>query len=148
MSIGLIVVIIFLIMLVIFLIIYNLSIYKKVKGLSNTHEKIANLRVLQDFMDTIGKDASAEDKIKIINDIIIEKYNIKYSTIVVFNGAEYILINTENMEISKYIFELFKELYNIDIKLYNKINEILEEHIKTRHIKGGESTRLKYLKNA
>ena len=25
-----------------------------------------------------------------------------------------ILINTENMEISKYIFELFKELYNID----------------------------------
>ncbi len=91
MSIGLIVVIIFLIMLVIFLIIYNLSIYKKVKGLSNTHEKIANLRVLQDFMDTIGKDASAEDKIKIINDIIIEKYNIKYSTIVVFNGAEYIL---------------------------------------------------------
>ena len=46
-----------------------MSIYKKVKGLSNTSEKIANLRVLQDFMDTIGKDASAEDKIKIINDI-------------------------------------------------------------------------------
>ena len=28
----------------------------------------------------------------------------------------------------------------------NKVNEILEEHIKTRHIKGGESTRIKYLK--
>ena len=44
--------------------------------------------------------------------------------------------------------DLTERLYNIDIKLYNKINEILEEHIKTRHIKGGESTRLKYLKNA
>jgi len=73
------------------LIAYNLNIYKKVKGLSNTHEKIANLRVLQDFMDTIGKDASVEDKIKIVNDILIENYNIKYSTIVVFNGAEYVL---------------------------------------------------------
>ena len=91
MSIGLIVVIIILIVVVIGLIIYNLSIYKKVKGLSNTSEKIANLRVLQDFMDTIGKDTSAEDKIKIINDILIEKYQIKYSSIVVFNGAEYVL---------------------------------------------------------
>ena len=76
---------------VIGLIIYNISIYKKVKGLSNTNEKIANLRVLQDFMDTIGKDESAENKIKIINDILIQKFQIKYSTIVVFNGAEYIL---------------------------------------------------------
>lgn len=88
---GLIVVIVVLVVVVICLIAYNMSIYKKVKGLSNTSEKIANLRVLQDFMDTIGKDASAEDKIKIINDILIEKYQIKYSSIVVFNGAEYIM---------------------------------------------------------
>jgi len=79
------------------LVIYNLNIYKKVKGLNNTQEKIANLRVLQDFMDTIGKEASVEDKIKIVNDILIENYNIKYSTIVVFNGAEYVL-KTTNVE--------------------------------------------------
>lgn len=91
MSAGLIAVIIVLVIVVICLIIYNFSIYKKVKGLSNTNEKIANLRVLQDFMDTIGKDTSAENKIKIINDILIEKYSIKYSSIVVFNGAEYVL---------------------------------------------------------
>lgn len=87
----LIVVIAILVVIVICLVIYNLNIYKKVKGLSNTSEKIANLRVLQDFMDTIGKDTSPENKIKIINDILIEKYQIKYSTIVVFNGAEYVL---------------------------------------------------------
>ena len=86
--IGLIVV---LVTIVIGLILYNISIYKKVKGLSNTNEKIANLRVLQDFMDTIGQNESAENKIKIINDILIEKFTIKYSTIVIFNGAEYIL---------------------------------------------------------
>lgn len=91
MSIPLIAVIVVLIIIVIALIAYNFSIYKKVKGLSNTNEKIANLRVLQDFMDTIGKDTPAENKIKIINDILIEKYSIKYSSIVVFNGAEYIL---------------------------------------------------------
>lgn len=91
MTTGLISVIIVLVIVVVSLIIYNLNIYKKVKGLSNTNEKIANLRVLQDFMDTIGKDDSAENKIKIINDILIEKYRIKYSSIVIFNGAEYIL---------------------------------------------------------
>lgn len=91
MSAGLISVIAVLATIVVGLIIYNIIIYRKVRGLSNTNEKISNLRVLQDFMDTIGNDASAEDKIKIINDILIEKFEIKYSTIVVFNGAEYVL---------------------------------------------------------
>ncbi len=73
------------------LIFYNISIAKKVKSLSNTREMVANLQVLQDFMDIIGRDISVEDKIELINNILIEKYHIKYSTIVVFNGAEYIL---------------------------------------------------------
>ena len=73
------------------LIVYNLSISKKVKSLSNTREMVANLQVLQDFMDIIGREISVEEKIELINNILIEKYNIKYSTIVVFNGAEYIL---------------------------------------------------------
>lgn len=101
-------VIVVLVIVVISLIIYNLSIYKKVKGLSNTNEKIANLRVLQDFMDTIGKDASAEDKIKIINDILIEKYDIKYSTIVVFNGAEYIL---KASNVDQRLWDVMKNLH-------------------------------------
>lgn len=84
-------VIVILVVFVIGLILYNLSISKKVKSLSNTREMVANLQVLQDFMDIIGKDISVEDKIKLINNILIEKYHIKYSTIVVFNGAEYIL---------------------------------------------------------
>lgn len=108
MSAGLIAVIIVLVIVVVGLIIYNLSIYKKVKGLSNTNEKIANLRVLQDFMDTIGKDSSAENKIKIINDILIERYDIKYSSIVVFNGAEYILKATN---VDERLWEIMTNLH-------------------------------------
>ncbi len=90
------------------LFIYNISIHKKVTSLSNTNEKIANLRVLQDFMDTIGKNESAENKIKIINDILIEKYQIKYSTIVVFNGAEYIL---KASNVNEKLWETMKNLH-------------------------------------
>ena len=89
---GLVLGIVFVLIIIVgILIIYNLSISKKVKTLSNTREMVANLQVLQDFMDIIGQEIPAEDKIVLINNILIEKYNIKYSTIVVFNGAEYIL---------------------------------------------------------
>ena len=70
---------------------YNLHISKTVKSLNNTREMVANLQILQDFMDIIGREIPVKDKIELINNILIEKYHIKYSTIVVFNGAEYIL---------------------------------------------------------
>lgn len=73
------------------LILHSFSVAKKIKTLSNTREMVANLQVLQDFMDIIGRDIPVDNKIELINNILIEKYNIKYSTIVVFNGAEYIL---------------------------------------------------------
>ncbi len=37
--------------------------------------------------------------------------------------------------------DLQERLYEIDINKYNIIKEIMNEHIETRHIKGGESTR-------
>ena len=37
--------------------------------------------------------------------------------------------------------DLQERLIQIDIKKYNIIKEIMNEHIETRHIKGGESTR-------
>ena len=53
------------------------------------NQKITNLYVVQDFMNAIGETSSVEEKIKKINEILIERYEIKYSTIVVFDGAEY-----------------------------------------------------------
>ena len=37
--------------------------------------------------------------------------------------------------------DLQERLYQIDINKYNVIKKIMNEHIQTRHIKGGESTR-------
>ena len=42
--------------------------------------------------------------------------------------------------------DLQERLNQIDIKKYNIIKDILSEHIETRHIKGGESTRQLFLR--
>lgn len=71
------------------LIIYNINIHKKIQQFNTLSRQANNLRVLQDFLSTIGECSSVDEKIQKINDILIEKYEIKYSTIVVFDGAEY-----------------------------------------------------------
>ena len=78
-----------LVAIIIGLIIYNIKIHKKIQQLNNLNRQANNLKVVQDFLSTIGECSSVDEKIKKINNILIEKYEIKYSTIVVFNGAEY-----------------------------------------------------------
>lgn len=41
--------------------------------------------------------------------------------------------------------DLQERLYFIDKKLHKKVEDILKYHLKIRHIRGGESTRKKYL---
>ena len=85
------IIIVILVIFVIGLIIYNLSVYNKIKTFNNINDRITNLNVLQEFLDTIGKDSSVDNKLEIINGILVEKFQIKYSTIVVFDGAEYVI---------------------------------------------------------
>ena len=73
------------------LIIYNLSLSKKIKKFNSINETIKGLNIVQDFMNTIGESTSVDDKINKINEILLERYGVKYSTIVVFNGAEYVI---------------------------------------------------------
>ena len=45
--------------------------------------------------------------------------------------------------------DLSKRLLEIDVDLYNKVSDVLKYHADIRHIRGGESTRRKFLeKNA
>ena len=83
------IVVIILVFVIALLTIYNMSIHKKIQDLQNMNQKIANLTIVQDFMNIAGSGLSVDDKIKAINDIIIEKYEVKYSTIVIFDGTEY-----------------------------------------------------------
>ena len=90
-------VILLLVLIIVLLMVYNMSIYKKIQNFNNLNQKITSLNVLQDFMNTISEVTSADEKIKKINEILIERYEIKYSTIVVYNGTEYV-IKASNVE--------------------------------------------------
>ena len=80
-----------LVMVIVVLIIYNVHIQKKIEAFNNLNDRINSLSVLQDFMKVAGEEDSVDSKLKRINDIVIDKYDIKYSTIVVFDGAEYVI---------------------------------------------------------
>ena len=42
--------------------------------------------------------------------------------------------------------DLHERLYNIDKNLYKNVDNVLQNHIKIRHINGGLATKLKYQK--
>ncbi len=105
-------IVILLVIIVIILIIYNYNLHKKIVSFRNINQKVTNLYVVQDFMNAIGEVSSVGDKIKKINDILIERYEIKYSTIVVFDGTEY-KIKASNVD--KKHWEALKGLQDVDI---------------------------------
>ena len=83
--------------IIILLMVYNMSIHKKIENFNNLNQKVINLNILQDFMDTISKTATVDEKIRKINNIIIERYQIKYSTIVVYDGTKF-LVKASNVD--------------------------------------------------
>ena len=105
-------VVVILVLIVLGLIVYNVTIHKKIQKFKNMNQKITNLYVVQDFMNAIGEASSVEDKIKKINDILIERYEIKYSTIVVFDGAEY---QVKASNVDEKHWEALKSLHEVDM---------------------------------
>ena len=110
--------VIILIIVVLGLSIYNFRIHKKIETYKNVNQKINNLSVVQDFMSAIGETITVDDKIKKINNILIEKYEIKYSTIVVFNGAEY-QVKASNVE--ERHWNALKKLHEVEMFKDSKI---------------------------
>ncbi len=85
----LVVVVIILVLAVLSLGFYNIHLSRMIQSFQSQNKKITSLNVLQDFINITGTDLSVDKKIKAINDIIIDKYEIKYSTIVIYDGTEY-----------------------------------------------------------
>ena len=92
--------------------IYNLSLYKKIQLFQTQNKRFTNLNILQDFMSITGSDLSVDKKIQSINDIIIEKYQIKYSTIVVYDGTDY-MVKASN--VSSNHWNTLSRLHEVDI---------------------------------
>ena len=101
-----------LVTIIIVLLIYNITIHKRIQQFDNLNRQANNLRVLQDFLNTIGETSSVDEKISKINDILIEKYEIKYSTIVVFDGAEY---QVKASNVDKKHWDTLKKLQDVPI---------------------------------
>jgi len=106
------IIVVVLIIVIIGLLSYNVTIHKKIQAFNNLNQKIINLNVLQDFMATIGEVSSVDEKIEKINEILIEKYEIKYSTIVVFDGAEY---QVKSSNVDPKHWESLKRLQEVEI---------------------------------
>ena len=106
-------VIILLVIVIVFLMLYNMSVHKKIDTYSNLNQKVVSLNVLQEFMDTISEEnITGNEKIRKINDILIEKYDIKYSTIVVYDGAEY---NIKATNVDEKHWDAMKTLHSEEI---------------------------------
>lgn len=127
-----------LIVVIIILVIYNVSIHKKIQTFNNMNQRITNLNVLQDFMNTIGEYSAVEEKIKKINEILIEKYEIKYSTIVVFDGSEY-TVKASNVDQKHW--EALKALHEVSM-FKDSISTATPKYVTVNH----ESERLPYQK--
>lgn len=107
-----IIVIIILVLVIAILTIYNMSIHKKIQDFKNIHQKVANLNIIQDFISIVGKNISVDEKIKEINDVIIEKYEVKYSTIVIFNGSDFVIKATN---VDQKHWDVLSTLHELDI---------------------------------
>ena len=105
-------IIILLVIIIIALIIYNVSLYKKIQGFKIQNNRFINLNVIQDFINITGSDLTVDKKIQKINEIIIEKYQIKYSTIVIFDGTEYVI---KASNVNKNHWENLRKLHEKDI---------------------------------
>lgn len=107
-----IIVTVILVLIIAIFIIWNMSLHKKIENLDNIHQKVVNLNIIQDFINIAGNNMTVDNKIKAINDIIIEKYEIKYSTIVLFDGTDY-LIKATNVD-SKH-WDVLTTMHELDI---------------------------------
>ena len=122
-------IVLILVAIVIGLIIYNINIHKKIQTFNNINQRINNLSIVQDFMSTVGERISVDEKIQRINDILIEKYEIKYSTIVVFDGAEYVIkasnVDRKHWESLRSLqdVEMFKDSINTATPKYVTVNQ-------------------------
>ena len=98
---------------IVYLVIKNLEMKQNLSKLKNTNQKVNSLGLIQDFMKTVGDNTiTSKEKIVNINEMMIEKYEIKYSTIVVFDGSSYVV---EASNVNEKHWKTFEDLHNRDI---------------------------------
>ena len=110
---------------------------QNLKKLKNTSQKVASLNVLQDFIDIVANNTiDTDEKMNKVNSIMIEKFDIKYSTIVLFDGVSF---NVETSNVGEKHYKMFEQLHE---------QEIFEDSIKNatpKYVTVDQSEKLPYL---
>ena len=74
----------------------------------------------------------------------------------IYEEAYYIIKTNKTLRELSRVFKVSKSTIHkdlkdrlklVDISLYKEVQQILKNHLNTRHIKGGEATKKKYKKN-
>jgi len=78
-----------LIVIVLVISFYIVKITKKNEEFEKANKSIEALNVLQDFMKVMGQDINTSQKVSKLNDILIQGYNLQFSSIVTFDGVGY-----------------------------------------------------------
>lgn len=81
--------------------------------LKNTNQRVISLNVLQDFIEIIGNiSTDSREKMGEINKALIDRYEIKYSTIVMFDGEKY---KVEASNVNEKQYSTFEQLHSQEI---------------------------------
>lgn len=101
----------------------------KTKKMRQLLKESEEARLLKVFMNVLGEDLPANRKMSRLNNVIMEEFKIKYSTIVVFNGSEYLIratnVNSKHWEVLKSLHneDVFKQSINTKEKKYFTVDK-------------------------
>jgi len=124
------IIIIILIILVLIILIASIIIInqkKKIHILNKEKTSYVDICVLQNIIEIIGSKALANEKIKALNEVILENYNTKYSTIAIFDGYNYI---TKGSNIEKEYINILKDIA-LDNDFKSNIKKNVSKYITT-----------------
>ena len=88
--------------IIIFLLGYNVHTNRNLEQAKKSKKSFSRILALRDIMNISASSKSSKDKMEELNKVLIEKMDIDYSTIVYYNGLEYItkVTNISDVEIS------------------------------------------------
>lgn len=97
------------IFIIILLILYNKYLHNRYKQIEDSKEHLDDLLVVRELIEIAGSNKTSDKKLKNINKTIVEKFNVTYSTIIIFEGNSY-EIKATNLDVNqqKYITEIYK----------------------------------------
>lgn len=125
-------IVLILIAMVVFLVVYNLNMHKKFQFVEQSQKRLEDLSVINELIKISGSLKTVDEKMQDMNKVLRERFNIPYSSIVIFDGKDFNVKATnfyqdKIQEISQvYQEEIFKQSINRKTTKYLAVENISE----------------------